>query len=91
MKLRWTSEALADLSRLYEFLAPLNQPAAARAVESLATAPIRLLRHPRMGEMLKGFEPREVRRFLVGKYELRYEIQSSNIYVLRIWHVREDR
>ena len=40
---------------------------------------------------LEEFDPREVRRILVGDYELRYEIQTSTIYVLRLWHAREDR
>lgn len=36
-------------------------------------------------------EAREVRRILVGEYELRYEIRDSIVYVLRLWHTREDR
>ena len=35
--------------------------------------------------------PHELRRILVKDYEMRYEIQESSIYVLRIWHTREDR
>ena len=37
------------------------------------------------------FEPREVRRLLVGRYEIRYEIQDSTVYILRLWHTREER
>ena len=91
MDLRWTSKAHADLTRLYEFLAPVNQPAAARAIQALVAAPARLLEHPRLGERLDEFAPREVRRILVGRYELRYEIRNSTIYVLRLWHTRESR
>jgi plasmid stabilization system protein ParE len=91
MELKWTSKALSDLARLYEFLAPVNSQAAARAVRSLTVAPTRLLAHPRLGEKLEEFEPREVRRLLVGHYEIRYEIQQSTIYVLRLWHTRENR
>lgn len=91
MELKWTSKALADLARLYEFLAPVNQPAAARTVQSLGAAPARILEHPRIGEKLEEFEPREVRRVLVGRYEMRYEIKESTLYVLRLWHTREDR
>ena len=54
-------------------------------------APERLLEFPRSGERLDEFELREVRRIFVGSYELRYEIDKSNMYVLRIWHAREDR
>nr|WP_310633606.1 type II toxin-antitoxin system RelE/ParE family toxin [Paraburkholderia sp.] len=32
-----------------------------------------------------------MRRLLVGHYEMRYEIQQSTIYILRLWHTREDR
>ena len=91
MELKWTSKALSDLVRLYDFLAPVNKRAAIRTVQSLTTAPVRLLEHPRIGEKLEEFEPREVRRILVGHYEMRYEIQESTIYVLRLWHTREDR
>lgn len=89
--LKWTGKALSDLARLYAFLAPVNQPAAARAVQALTAAPARLLEHPRLGERLDEFSPREVRRILVGHYEMRYEIQASTIYVLRLWHTRENR
>jgi plasmid stabilization system protein ParE len=91
MELKWTSKALSDLARLYEFWAPVNRRAAARTVQSLAAAPARLLDHPRIGEKLEEFNPREVRRILVGHYEMRYEIQGNTIYVLRLWHTRENR
>lgn len=91
MQVRWTSKALSDLTRLYEFLASVNKQAAARTVQSLTAAPALLLEQPRIGERLDEFEPREVRRILVGRYEMRYEIQESTIYVLRLWHTREDR
>lgn len=91
MELKWTSKALSDLARLYEFLAPVNQPAAARTVQQLTAAPITLLTNPRIGELLEEFEPRDVRRILVGHYEMRYEITDSTIYLLRLWHTREDR
>lgn len=91
MELKWTSKALSDLVRLYEFLSPLNKPAAASTVQSLTAAPTKLLAQPRIGEKLEEFDPREVRRILVGHYEIRYEIQQSTIYILRLWHTREDR
>jgi len=87
----WTSKARSDLVPLYEFLAPVNQRAAAATIQRLAAAPDQLRRHPRLGERLDEFNPREVRRILVAQYELRYEVQGSTIYVLRIWHGREDR
>jgi plasmid stabilization system protein ParE len=91
MRLQWTGQALSDLSRLHDFLAPFNPQAAARAVQALVSAPTKLLSLPRMGEQLSEFAPREVRRILVGSYEIRYEIAGETIIVLRLWHTREDR
>jgi plasmid stabilization system protein ParE len=91
MKLQWTDKALSDLVRLHEFLAPVNPQAADKIVKSLTAATGRLLEYPRIGEKIDHYEPREVRRLLVGRYEMRYEIRDATIYVLRIWHTRESR
>lgn len=91
MELKWTNKGLSDLTRLYEFLAAVNRPAAARTVQQLTSAATKLLANPRIGERLEEFDPRDVRRILVGHYEMRYEIASSTIYLLRLWHTREDR
>jgi len=91
MELKWTSKALSDLVRLYEFLSPVNRQAAATTVQTLTAAPAKLLTQPRIGESLDEFAPREVRRILVGHYEMRYEIQYSTFYVLRLWHTRGSR
>jgi len=60
-------------------------------VQSLTAAPDRLKEQPRIGERLEEFDPREVRRILVGHYEMRYEVLESTVIVLRLWHTREDR
>ena len=91
MRLQWTASALADISRLYDFLAPLNQAAAARTVQSLTAAPNTLLSSPFMSKPLDEFAPRQVRRLIVGQYELRYEIVDDAIFIMRLWYTREDR
>jgi len=91
MHVKWTSKALSDLNRLFEFLALVNRQAAAKTVQSLTAAPIRIIDQPRIGERLEEFEPREVRRLLVGHYEMRYELNNDVLYVLKIWRTREQR
>ena len=91
MRVQWTSKALSDLARLHEFLAAVNRPAAARVVKSLVSTPSGLAVNPRIGEKLDEFAPAEVRRILVGQYEMRYEIKGSTVFVLRLWHTREQR
>jgi plasmid stabilization system protein ParE len=90
-ELRWTAKARQDLERLYEFLAPENPRAAARTIQALVNAPVRLLDFPRIGERLDEFGTREVRRIILKTYEIRYEVKGPILYVLRIWHTREER
>ena len=91
MALRWTGKAQSDLARLYEFLRPVNPTAAARVVRQLVAGAKRILSHPRLGLRLPEFDPRDVRRVLIGEYELRYELTDADIFVLRIFHTKEDR
>lgn len=91
MRLQWTSKALGDIARLHDFLKRENPTAAAKAVQALVSAPAQLMTHPKIGEPLEQYQPRDVRRILVGQYELRYEIANATSYVLRIWHTRENR
>jgi len=91
MEIRWTSKALSDLARLHEFLVLKNPPAAAKAIQAIVQAPEVLQAHSRLGERIEEFLPREVRRLLVLNYEMRYEIRQDVIFLLRIWHTREDR
>ncbi len=91
MEIKWTHRAISDLSRRHEFLASVNPQAAAQTVQSLTKAPTRIIHQPRIGERLDEFTTREVRRFLIGHYEMRYDLTGNTLYVLRIWHTREHR
>ena len=91
MKINWTAAATQDLVRLHDFLRPVAPEAAARVIQQLANAPDRLHDFPRIGERLDAYAPREVRRIIVGNYELRYEIADAGIFILRLWHSRENR
>lgn len=91
MILTWTRHGLNDLVRLHSFLHPVNAQAAAKTIQSLSRAAERLVEHPRLGEKLPQYAPREVRHLIVSHYEIRYEIMSSHLYILRLWHTREHR
>ena len=84
MVLQWTTSANRDLVRLHAFLNPLNPRAAAQIVQQLVAAAEQLLTYPQLGERLTAFAPRDVRRLIVGDYELRYELADTTITVLRL-------
>ena len=91
MKLKWSNEAVADVARLHDFLAKMNPTAAARAAQTMAVAPRQLHDRPQSGRQLEQYLPREVRRIIVGNYEMRYELVESTVFILRVWHTREER
>ena len=91
MRVSWTSRALGDLVRLHDFIAPTNPRAAAAILTQLKAGPRHLQAHPRLGERLGEFGDREVRRLIVGDYEMRYEVTQDAVWILRLWHMRESR
>ena len=91
MALRWTTSARSDLVRLHEFLASVSPRAAALTVDHIVAGAARIPRHPRLGQRLRQFAGREVRRVLIGNYEIRYELAGNDVFLLRIFHSREDR
>ena len=91
MTLIWTVSAERDLVRIHAFLAPVNPPAAAKVIKQLVASAEQLLSYPQLGVALEEFAPRDVRRVIVSDYELRYEVTEKLIYILRLWHAREDR
>ena len=88
---QWSSAARRDLFRLYDFLNDVNPHAAARVLQRLTAAVRSLPAFPEQGQPLEDYMPQNVRSLIVGDYELRYEVDAERIYVVRIWHHREDR
>lgn len=87
----WTPSALSDISRLHDFLASKDSVAAKKVVISLVKAASQLQEYPKIGEPLERFSPQDVRKILIGVYEMRYGVKSGKIEILRIWHTREQR
>ncbi len=91
MALKWTSKAYSDLVRLHEFLGSADPRAALWVVRQLVAGAKRIPAHLRLGVRMPEFDPREVRKVLVGDYEIRYEVTEIGVFILRIFHTREDR
>ena len=90
MNLLFSRSAIHDLVRLREFIAQHNPNAAQRISERLRGAIMELLNHPQMGRPVPDLLG-EIRELVFGKYVVRYEVRSRKLYVLRIWHGKENR
>ena len=91
MNIQWTRPAFKDAARLYEFIASDNPVIAAGVLEGIRAGTARLSQFPQMGERLKKYDPRHVRRIFIGPYEVRYEVKNDAVTILRLWHARERR
>ncbi len=91
MKLIYSHEAKVDLQRLREFIAEKNPNAANRIGLSLLSGIKKLKDFPLIGKkVLLAPDPELIRDLIVDAYIVRYLITDDAIFILRIWHHRED-
>lgn len=92
MRLHYSREAIHDLERLREFIAETNPAAAARIARELLEGIQGLKRFPRLGrEVSRAPDPDRIRDLVLDRYVVRYLIADQALYILRIWHHKEDR
>ncbi len=85
----WHPDALADIARLYDFLATTNPDAARRCARTLIEAADRINRQPDIGWRRAEFREWPA-RFGQSAYVIRYVILAEGeVLIVRIWHGRE--
>jgi plasmid stabilization system protein ParE len=92
--IEWTETFLADVRERIAFrYRQTNDYVGATNLfcELIGDIEDKLLRYPHIGERLDRFEGDNIRRLLIHKYEIRYQLLEEHIYVLNIFHTREDR
>jgi plasmid stabilization system protein ParE len=91
-RLRWSQPALADLARLYDFLAPKSPDAPRRAVATIRRGVKALATHPEIGRPVDGMLP-EFREWVIefghGAYVALYHFDGRQIVILAVRHGRE--
>ena len=90
MKLIFSKTAVSDLVRLRDFIAQHSPEAAQRVAQRLRGAIQRLVETPQIGRPVANMSG-EIRELIFGKYVVRYEVRQQYLYILRIWHGKEDR
>ena len=92
MRLVYSEEAVADLTRLREFVAEHNPTAAARIARELIDRIDHLRRFPEMGHRVeRAPDPEAVRDMVFGTYVVRYLVHGGTVAILRVWHHLEHR
>ena len=92
MRLVYTQEAVDDLQRLREFIEIHNPIAAAQIAQTIVTGIEKLKQFPRIGiEVRQAPDPDVIRDLILGEYIIRYLLHDDSIYILRLWHHKEER
>jgi len=92
MNVQYSLEAVEDLRRLREFIEEKNPTAAQRAASTILKGINQLKEFPLLGtKVSRAPNPEYVRDLVIGNYLARYLVHEKKIYVLRIWHQKEDR
>jgi plasmid stabilization system protein ParE len=87
----YSPESIDDLQRVVEFVEVKNPFAARRIAIDLQEGVDKLKQFPRIGlPVIKAPDPEQIRDLYVGNYTVRYLIADGIIYILRIWHNKEN-
>lgn len=91
-RLKWSEEALHDVTRLYDFLAPKSGDSAKRAVKAIRQGVKLLGRRPQLGRPIDELPP-EFREWVIpfgnGAYIALYHYDEMEVVILAIRHGRE--
>ena len=91
MKVRYSPESIEDLQRVVEFVENKNPYAARRVAIDLQEGVQKLKEFPLIGlPVSKASDPERIRDLYISQYAVRYLVTDEVIYILRIWHGKEN-
>ena len=91
MKIKYSPEAVTDLQRVVEFVENKNPFAARRIAIDLQEGADKLKQVPEIGlPVMNAPYPSSIRDLFINDYTVRYLITNEVIYILRIWHDKEN-
>jgi len=92
MRLSYSREAISDLIRLREFIVTKNPEAAQKIAKLIRKGIAQLKTFPYLGiEVELAPNPEMIRDLIIGNYIARYLIHQKQVYILRVWHHKEER
>ena len=91
MKIKYSPEAVTELQRVVEFVENKNPFAARRIAIDLQEGADKLKQFPEIGlPVMNAPDPSSIRDLFINDHTVRYLITNEVIYILRIWHDKEN-
>jgi plasmid stabilization system protein ParE len=91
-RLKWSDNALRDLSQLYDFVSPKSRDAARRAIKAIRQGVKLLAASPQAGRPIDEL-PSEFREWIIefghGTYVVLYRYDGKEVVLLAVRHGRE--
>ena len=91
MEIYWALKAQDDLERIYRFALQYSRQHANDVLDRMITGSAGFKVHPAIGIQQIRYEPREVRKVILDDYEIHYELRDNAIYIVDLWHTKEER
>ncbi|MCI0505981.1 MAG: type II toxin-antitoxin system RelE/ParE family toxin [Gammaproteobacteria bacterium] len=92
MKIKYSRESIDDLQRVVEFVEVNNPYAARRIAIDLQDGSEKPRQFSKIGlPVLNASDPEVIRDLYINNYTVRYLITEEVIYVLRVWHNKENK
>ncbi|PSB38443.1 type II toxin-antitoxin system RelE/ParE family toxin [filamentous cyanobacterium Phorm 46] len=85
-QIRWTSQALADLEAIGDFIARDAPNFAEVFVDRIFGAVQRLEAFPRSGRPVPEFGEENLREIIFGSYRIVYLLNSDEVSILTVFH-----
>jgi toxin ParE1/3/4 len=90
LKLRYTALAKSDMDTIFSYLDTRDQNAAKRVINSIERSALILVGHPMSGRQT-DIEAVRLKPVPNCPYIIFYQITSSHLTVLRVWHSARER
>lgn len=91
IEIKYSPESIADLRRVVEFVEVNNPYAARRIAIDLQEGVCKLKQFPEIAlPVAHAPDPDKIRDLYIKDYTVRYLISGSIVFILRVWHSREN-
>ncbi len=92
-KIQWLPGAFEDLKRLYDFLEPVDSKIAKKIINLIISEAESLVKFPEKGRPWNDdlYFRELIVKFGMRGYIVRYRFEKNTIYIVRVWHMLEDR
>ncbi len=86
MKVKWTENAIENLTGIYEYIAINSKTYAKRTVDRITRRSEQIADHPCSGRKVPEYNAEDIREIIEKPYRLIYRIKQDQIDVLAVIH-----